>query len=234
MTGPGDKKQCFVIGPIGDMGSETRKRSDQILKHILRPVTEPLGYAVTRADMLPTPGIITSQIVKRLIDSDLVIADLTDRNPNVFYELAVRHAYRRPVIQISKFGDVLPFDVATNRTIQFDITDLDSVDRCRAELASQIQAIEKGDWTVQSPISMVEDRIALQDSSDPLQRANADILAAMEQLRAEFFTLRTDLQELLGAPLSRTFVVPPSLQITSAKRAKPVPDITTEDEDIPF
>jgi len=86
------KKSCFVIAPIGQEESETRNRSDLVLKHIIKPAAEECGYKAVRADEISEPGIITTQVIQRLIDDDLVIADLTERNPNVFYELAIRHA----------------------------------------------------------------------------------------------------------------------------------------------
>jgi len=68
-----------------------------------------------RADELAEPGIITSQVIQHIVDDQLVIADLTERNPNVFYELALRHALRKPVVQIIHRGEAIPFDVAGMR-----------------------------------------------------------------------------------------------------------------------
>ncbi len=80
------------------------------------------------------PGIISRQIVSHLLDADLVIADLTGRNPNVFYELAIRHATGKPFIQLITKGEVIPFDVDHQRTILFDRTDLDDVDACKGAM----------------------------------------------------------------------------------------------------
>ena len=102
-------KMCFVIAPIGEPDSETRKRSDQILRHIIRPAVEHRGYEAVRADELDKPGMITSQVIQHVIGAPLVIADLTERNPNVFYELAIRHAIRKPIIQIIRKGENIPF-----------------------------------------------------------------------------------------------------------------------------
>src|SRR3954453_10572257 len=104
-------KMCFVIGPIGDPGSADRKRSDQVLKHIIAPSVSPYGYSAVRADHISEAGMITSQVIQHVIDDPLVIADLTGRNPNVFYELAIRHAVRKPYIQLIEAGEALPFDV---------------------------------------------------------------------------------------------------------------------------
>lgn len=93
--GEGSGKTCFVIAPIGEPGSETRRRSDQILNHVIKPVAKQAGYAAVRADEEGEPGLITHQVIQHLLDDPLVIADLTGRNPNVFYELAIRHAINK-------------------------------------------------------------------------------------------------------------------------------------------
>lgn len=51
-----EKRTCFVIGPIGDEGSETRRRSDQVLKYIIAEVVEEFGYEALRADQIADPG----------------------------------------------------------------------------------------------------------------------------------------------------------------------------------
>src|SRR5260370_617275 len=136
-------KSCFVISPIGSESSDARRRSDQVLKHIFKAALEPLGYKVIRADEISAPGSITLQILDRILESELVIADLTDHNPNVFYELAVRHASTKPVIHLIDKQQKIPFDVADLRAIYFDLH-LDDPDRAKAEIVAQISEIEAG------------------------------------------------------------------------------------------
>ncbi len=95
-------ESCFYLCPIGKSDSAVRKRSNQIYQHIVKATLEPLGYSVVRADHLEESGTITSQIIEGLLSSDLVVADLTDHNPNVFYELAIRHAVAKPLVQLQK------------------------------------------------------------------------------------------------------------------------------------
>lgn len=106
-----DEATCFYICPIGLSESATRKRSDQIFLHIVSATLAPLGYQISRADQLDQSGVITSQIIDGLLNSDLVVADLTDHNPNVYYELAVRHAVGKPFVQLIAEGQKLPFDI---------------------------------------------------------------------------------------------------------------------------
>lgn len=189
------EKKCFVIAPIGEDNSETRKRSNQILKHIIEPVTSQLGYTTTRADKLSKPGIITSQIINHLLEDELVVADLTEKNPNVFYELAVRHAIRKPVVQMIFHTETLPFDVSASRTIKFDHKDLDSVAYCKEELNKQIQEVEKDVNLVDSPISNAIDIKSLNSSGDPLAKSNAEIMYMLQEMKGEIAGIRESLTD---------------------------------------
>jgi hypothetical protein len=136
-------KKCFVISPIGEEGSDIRRRSDQIFEYAIKPAVIDHGYSVERADLISSPGIITSQIIDRLLEDDLVIADITYKNPNVFYELAIRHFVDKPVIQIKEYSEVIPFDVTTMRTINVDYRFIDSINSCKDDIIRQIKSIEK-------------------------------------------------------------------------------------------
>lgn len=105
------------MSPISDAGSPVRLRSDHVRKYIVGEALEPFDFTVRRADTMNGSGIITEQIVTELLNADLVVADLTDHNPNVFYELALRHAVKKPFIHMIKDGEKIPFDVATLRTV---------------------------------------------------------------------------------------------------------------------
>jgi hypothetical protein len=112
-------KTCFLIAPIGKPDSITRERTDKLEKHFLQPALRNLGYKLLRADKLPSPGIITNDIVRHLLDAELVIADITDRNENVFYEMGIRHAAKRPIIHVRHDNDSLPFDIVSMRTFDY-------------------------------------------------------------------------------------------------------------------
>ena len=183
LTTKKENKICFVISPIGDEDSETRKRSDQVLKHIITGPVEQLGYEVIRADKISEPGIITSQIIEHIVEAALVIADLTEKNPNVFYELALRHAIRKPLVQIIKTGEVIPFDVAATRIIKFDLHNPDSVATAKEEILSQVKSLEAGKSEVHNPISASLDLKVLKESGDPEERSLADIVEAISDLR---------------------------------------------------
>jgi len=201
---PEDKKTCFVISPIGDDGSDIRKRADQILKHVLKPAADSCGFNAIRADDISEPGIITSQVIQHIIDDPLVVADLTGMNPNVFYELAIRHAIRKPLIQIIQKDEKLPFDVAGMRTISVDHTDLDSVEDAKNEIVKQIKAImKKKPEEIESPISVSLELQALRHSENPEERSFAEFISAVTDLRSDIASIEKRLSTPEG-------IIPPN------------------------
>lgn len=121
--------KAFVIGPIGDRdatdGSEARssyEQAIQVFEEVIVPACTAFGVDATRADMLSHTGEIPEQIFRQLRDVPVVIADLTGANPNVMYELGLRHTTGKITIQIGERGR-LPFDVASIRTIMFKRTE---------------------------------------------------------------------------------------------------------------
>lgn len=160
-----EKEKCFIICPLGEEKSDTRKRSDTMLKHVFQPILDANNYTAVRADQIPKVGLITSQIINLIIECPLVIADLTDSNPNVFYELAIRHAIRKPYIQVISKGQKIPFDLSGIRTIEVDLLDLDNVETAKKEIENHILEYKKG-HKPDSPISVASSARVLQDDRD--------------------------------------------------------------------
>lgn len=149
---------CFYITAIGEEGSEQRKHSDLFVSAIVEPALEPFGLKLIRADAIDKPGTITRQIIDYILQSRLVIADLSFHNPNVFYELAIRHAARLPVVQIARTLERLPFDVNQMRTVRIDTTDIytlvPKMETHRAEISSQVRRALEDPDSVDNPITI--------------------------------------------------------------------------------
>lgn len=180
------KKICFVISPIGHEGSDIRRRADQVLRHIISPAVNVADFETIRADQISEPGMITSQVIQHIIEDPLVVADLTGSNPNVFYELAIRHAIRKPLVQIIQKDEKIPFDVAGMRTIPVDHQDLDSVEEAKQEITRQVKAIiKKKPEEIESPISFSVELKALRQSENPEERSLAEFFSAIAELRSD-------------------------------------------------
>lgn len=92
------KRTCFVISPIGAEGSSTRKHMDDVYHCFIQPACGRLGFEVYRGDHKARPGRITNQIIRSILDDDIIICVLTGANPNVYYELAIAESAGRPIV----------------------------------------------------------------------------------------------------------------------------------------
>jgi hypothetical protein len=101
---------------------------DDVYKFIIKPSAEDLSLSVTRADEIQKPGWIHRDMVRHIYDSDVAIVDITLLNPNVFYELGIRHALRKSITVIMQKegtdhkGVDLPFNIGGMRVIKYGLT----------------------------------------------------------------------------------------------------------------
>lgn len=148
---------CFFIAPIGEEGSEVRKHSDLFLGHLVEPALRDFGLEVVRADMIGEGGMITTQIIEHIMRARLAIVDLSFHNPNAFYEMALRHATKLPIVQLIRKQDRLPFDVNQIRTVIIDTSDIytlvPKLETYRSEIATQVRAVLDGN-TAGNPLSV--------------------------------------------------------------------------------
>ena len=142
MTIPRMERKCFLVAPIGKNDSDERKRTDRLEKYILQPILEPMNIEIIRADKIREFGMITNQIIDNLVRADLVIADLTGANANVFYELGIRHVLGTPILHIRFKNSPIPFDNADCRTISYYFED--NIEALKSELSESIEAAFAG------------------------------------------------------------------------------------------
>ncbi len=159
----------FVISPFGEP-------YDTYFAHISKPALEDCGLYAIRGDSLYRSTTIVDDIWQGIRDAKLLIAELTDRNPNVFYELGLAHALSKPVILISKSIDDVPFDLRSIRVLVYDKDHPDWGGKLRIGLTRAIQEV------LQNPTSAIPTTFKVAVKPDTPEEA--ETLLRLEALEA--------------------------------------------------
>lgn len=169
------EKICFIVTAIGESGTPTRERADNVYRYLIAPVCEELGYRPVRVDHVNAVDNINETVINYLKTAPMVIADMTEHNPNAFYELGFRQARELPLVPIIKVGERLPFDVITTRTVFYD-TDVAKIEDSKENLKSKILSFEN----FEMPESRTERTLTLDDVNDNLSKKLNKILNLLE------------------------------------------------------
>ena len=115
-----DIKTCFVMMPISDVSGYEGGHFNRVYQFLIKPACEKAGFVPVRADDVASSNHIVIDILKKIIESDIVLCDLSARNPNVLYELGLRQAFNKPaaLIKDDKTPDI--FDIQGFRYFQYD------------------------------------------------------------------------------------------------------------------
>lgn len=180
-AGGGADTRCLIVAAAGRDATALRERR-QVLRHLVRPVVEAGGYAIATAGG-DEPGRISHELLERVIDDDLVVADITDADPAVFYALAVRHAAARPVIVLLADGESMPFAPEDLAVIGYDLHDPDRLEEARLEFAHALRAIEEARGSPRNPVTVARDVVLLEHSDGADLRATGAVLDELRALR---------------------------------------------------
>jgi len=123
---------CFVMMPFG-------KWFDLYYKEIYIPAIRDAGFEPKRADELFSTGSVVEQIWEEIEKSSVLLADLTDKNPNVFYELGLAHAACKPVVFTSAQVDDVPFDLRHLRVIIYEIREPRWADKLQSDITEYLK-----------------------------------------------------------------------------------------------
>lgn len=178
----------FVISPIGATGTPEARRANVVLDYLIREALPEPKWKVRRADEETDPTSITSKVIERIVNSDIIVADLSGHNPNVFYELAVAHGYKKRVVTIMTDGEKVPFDIVDQRTVFYDLTDPESVHNAKMRLRASAETVmEADDGSINNPLvgyAIFSTASGLADASpnQKIEFAVGNILARLGQI----------------------------------------------------
>lgn len=175
------EKICFIVTAIGESGTPTRERADNVYKYLIAPVCEELGYKPVRVDHVNAVDNINETVINYLKTAPMVVADMTEHNPNAFYELGFRQALELPLVPIIKVGERLPFDVMTTRTVFYD-TDVSKIEESKENLRAKIQSFEN----FKMPESSFDKSVTLDELDDKLTKKLDKILNLLEKNQSSY------------------------------------------------
>ena len=151
------EKTCLIIMPISDNANYPNGHFNRVYEFIIKPACEIAGFLPIRADEVLTTNYIALDIIKRIIESDMSICDLSSQNPNVMYELGIRQAFNKPVTFIKDNLTKRIFDIQGFRDLEYDMTlRIDNVNIIREQLAETLsQTYENKDSEINSLVKLL-------------------------------------------------------------------------------
>jgi O-acetyl-ADP-ribose deacetylase (regulator of RNase III) len=133
---------CFVIMPFGDKVDSDGKVIDfnKIYTYLIKNTVEGLGITCVRCDEIAESGWIHAKMFEHIYQSDVAITDITSLNPNVLYELGVRHALAESVtVLLRRKGTAIPFNIQGFQVIEYDPEDIASVEEAKKKIVDFIK-----------------------------------------------------------------------------------------------
>ena len=125
---------------------------DPVYDDFIKPTLSEIGYEVKRADDIENQRNILRDVVEGIYNSSLIVADLTTANPNVFYELALAHAFKKPVILITQRLDEVPFDLTSQRLMEYNVH-FAKIDEAKEALTKYARGALDGSTKFGSPVT---------------------------------------------------------------------------------
>ena len=113
------EQECFVIMPISDPKGYDVGHFKRVYEDIIIPACKKAGYKAIRGDEIEETDMIHLSILKKLVETPMVICDLSSRNPNVLFELGLRQAFDKPVVLIQEKGTERIFDISVFRAYDY-------------------------------------------------------------------------------------------------------------------
>ncbi|MBC8733455.1 macro domain-containing protein [Paraburkholderia sp. UCT2] len=159
MSNKTGRQKCFVVMPFGEKKDANGNSIDfdKIYKYFIKQAIEALDIDCVRCDEIAEAGWIHSKMFQHIYESRVAVVDITSLNPNVFYELGVRHALTQSItVLIRRDGTDIPFNIQGFKVIDYS-EDLEKLDEAKKKITDFIKnglKIRKNDSPVHEALSL--------------------------------------------------------------------------------
>jgi hypothetical protein len=183
-AGKKKKNICFVISPFGGW-------NDRYYSEIYMPAVRDAGLEPRRADDLYRPSAIVHDIWNYVKNSRVMLADLTGKNPNVFYGLGLAHATGKPVVLLTQEIDDVPFDLRALRVIEYEVEDPDWSTVLRVKIKKALGEVLDSPGISVLPTFLHTDKLKGTSKGAPLERQVLDLQRQVGLISAQSRSLLT-------------------------------------------
>jgi hypothetical protein len=174
-------KKCFIIMPISDQDGYEKGHFLRVYNHLIKPACERAGFIPIRADDENKTNYIVIDIIKKIIEADIVLCDLSAKNPNVLYELGLRQAFNKKSVLIKDIKTNRIFDIQGLRTIDYDDKlRVDEVENSITSIAkSLVETYESDSDDINSLIQLLAIKPAVIPSNVEISKESSLILESL-------------------------------------------------------
>ncbi|BEO84736.1 hypothetical protein SMETW2_09860 [Serratia marcescens] len=183
-------KTCFIIMPIADASGYDSGHFSRVYNHLIRPACEAAGFKPIRADDVSSSHFIVVDILKKIVESDLAICDLSGRNPNVLYELGLRQAFNKKTVLIKDNKTENIFDVQGFRYAQYDSTlRIDNVKNEILKISMALTETYEANSDINSIVQLLQIEPARIDNKTELNEGDTVLFRAISDLKESIESL---------------------------------------------
>lgn len=178
---------CFVIMPISDVDGYEGGHFRRVYDHLIVPACREAGFEPLLASDVKEANMIVIDVLQRLYTAEMVLCDLSSRNPNVLFELGFRQAFSKPVTLIKDLRTERIFDISGLRDIPYDESlRIDVAHATIAEIADRMkatcEAAERGSGGVNSLVQLLGVEAAVIPERAPISNETQLVLDAVRDL----------------------------------------------------
>lgn len=135
-------KRCLVITPPWKYNDNTRQVENRLWEMVLKPALLPMKYEIKRSDLTNKTGGLSEIIYDEISHADLVIADLTDGEPIMFYELGKYNSGGGHCILLTRDSKTVPFNLEKYRIIEYNLNDIEQLKKARYLLRKYVEELK--------------------------------------------------------------------------------------------
>jgi len=174
------KPTCFAIMPISDADGYDPGHFGRVYEFIIKPACKNAGFRPIRADEVQVTNYIVVDILRRILDADMVVCDLSARNSNVLYELGIRQAFNQPVTLIRDSKTPRIFDIQGLRDLEYDETL--RIDKINSAVESLTNLLTNNSKLAQGEVNSIIQLLGVKPAQAPSIEVSTDTSLLLEAI----------------------------------------------------